>query len=190
MEEIEVKILNIEPKKVIYKIKKLGAKKISQGLVHSKGYDFPRKVLRKKSQYVRVRKINDKIEVVFKGLKKGKYFDINEEIEYLSSNFEKACLIFERLGMKKFADMEKYRVTYKLNNSKIEFDKYPTVPWFIEVESPTEKEVKEIVKLLNFDFNDKKKVTTKLINQVYGDQVHFTNFKEKEEYNQYLHLFD
>ncbi|MBW2997567.1 class IV adenylate cyclase [Candidatus Woesearchaeota archaeon] len=190
MKEIEVKILEIDPEKIVAKLKELGAEKIEQGLVHAKAYDFPDDRLVKKGQYVRVRKIADRIEVVFKNPIEGEHFKINEEIEFTIDDFDAACELFTKLGMKKFADMEKYRVTYKLGNVKIEFDKYAEIPWFMEVEAPTEQEVEKIVTLFGFDIKDEKKVTAKIIKEVYGDHIHFVSFKEKGESPDYDSLFE
>ncbi|MBW2963927.1 class IV adenylate cyclase [Candidatus Woesearchaeota archaeon] len=190
MKEIEVKVLEIDPKDVVAKLKQLGGKKVEQGLVHAKGYDFPDDCLVKKGQYVRVRKIADRIEVVFKNPIKGAEFKMNEEIEFRADDFEAACEVFRRLGMKNFADMQKYRATYLLGNVKVEFDKYAGLPWFFEVEAPTEAEVKETVALLGFDFNDREKVTARIIKEIYGESVHFTSFSEKGESPDYDKLFE
>ncbi|MFH1064625.1 MAG: class IV adenylate cyclase [Candidatus Woesearchaeota archaeon] len=190
MKEIEVKVLEIDPKEIVAKLKELGAKKVEQGLVHAKAFDFPDDRLVKKGQYVRVRKIADRIEVVFKDPIKGEHFKVNEETEFTVDDFDAACLIFEKLGMKLFADMEKYRVTYKIGDVKVELDKYAEIPWFLEVEAPTEEYVEHVVTELGFDFRDPKKVTAKIIKDVYGDKMHFVSFKEKGESPDYDSLFE
>lgn len=189
MKEIEVKILEIDPKEIVAKLKELGAKKIEQGLVHAKAYDYPDNRLVKKGQYVRVRKIADRIEVVFKDSIFQEGVKVNEETEFTVDDFDAACKVFMKLGLKLFANMEKYRATYKLGDVKIEFDKYAGIPWFFEVEASSVEEVKDMVAKLGFDMKDPKKVTDKIIKEVYGEHIQFVSFKEKGESPDYNHLF-
>lgn len=190
MKEIEVKVLEIDPKDVVSRLKALGATKVEQGLVHAKAYDFPGDRLRGNGEYVRVRKIADRIELVFKSPLEGAQFKVHDETEVTVSDFDTTCRIFEKLGMYKFADMEKYRATFLLEDVKVEFDKYAGLPWFFEVEGPDEESVARVVTELGFDFDDRTKVVAKTIRDVYGDHVHFVNFDEKGESPDYDSLFE
>jgi adenylate cyclase, class 2 len=154
MKEIEVKILEIDPEKIVAKLKELGAKKIEQGLAKIKAYDFHDRKLRDADTFIRVREIAGRTEVVYKGPVTDSKIKTREEIEFHTDNFENACKIFERLDMKQFADCEKYRATYKLGDVKIEMDKYPKVPWFFEIEATTEELVIETLHKLGFSMDD------------------------------------
>jgi adenylate cyclase class 2 len=189
MKEIEVKILEIDLKEVLPKIKALGAELAEKGLTHAKAFDFPDDRMVKKGQYVRVRKIAGRIEVVFKNPVPGDGFKINEEIEFTIDDFDAACELFKRLGLKVFADFERYRATYKIGNAKVEFDKYADVPWFLEVEAPTEKEVEKIVNALGFDMHDKR-ITAEIITEHYDKSKHFRSFAERGVSPDYDSLFE
>jgi adenylate cyclase class 2 len=189
MKEIEVKILDIDPKEVVAKLKKLKAKKVEEGLVSVKAYDFPDGRLLKDDSFIRVRRIGDRVEVIFKKENAGR-FKVSEEIEIVMDDFETACTLFERLGMKLFADHEKYRASYKIGAVKIEFDKLPGIPWFFEVEAESEKGVEKAVALLGFDMRDSKKVTGKMIQEIYGIKaISHASFAKKRELPNYAHLF-
>ena len=189
MKEIEVKVLEIDPEEIVPKLKQMGAELTEYGLVHAKAYDHPDGRLVKKGQYVRVRKIADRIEVVFKNPVQGDGFKVNEEIEFTIDDFDAACSVFKAIGLTKFADMEKYRATFKLGNAKIEFDKYADIPWFLEVEAPSEDDVRAILDKLGFSLDDDK-VTDKIITEVYDKKNHFTSFKESDISPDYNSLFE
>ena len=183
--EIEVKILNIDLPKMVEAVKALGAKKIEQGFVKVKAYDQHDDSLREKDSFVRVREIAGRTEVVFKGPITDPDVKTREEIEFHTDNFERPCMLFERMGMKIFADHEKYRATYKFDGAKIEFDKYPEIPWFVEIEAPTREKVQEIIEKLGFSLDDEN-VQGRGFSKVYGKGYSYEKFKESPDYD---HLF-
>lgn len=186
MKEIEVKILEIDPEKIVAKLKELGAKKIEQGLVKVKAYDFHDNRLREADTFVRVREIAGRTEVVYKGPVTDKEVKTREEVEFHTDNFENACKIFERLEMKKFSDCEKYRATFKLGDVKIEFDKYPSIPWFFEIEAPSKEQVIEMLGKLGYSMDDEN-VINRGFHAKYGHDFEYEKFKEKPDYD---HLFE
>ncbi|MBU2560999.1 MAG: CYTH domain-containing protein [Nanoarchaeota archaeon] len=190
MKEIEVKILEIDTKVILTKIKSMGATFVEKGLVSLKAYDFPDDRLVKKGQFIRVRKIAGRVELVFKDPQKGDRIKYCEETQVTVSDFDTTCALFEKIGMKKFAEMEKYRATYKVGEFRIEFDKYAGIPWFVEVEAPSEEALVDFVQKLGFDLDDKETVVAKLIKDVYGEHIHSVNFKEKGELPDYDSLFE
>lgn len=182
MKEIEVKILEIDPEKILARLKELGAEFIEKGLVKVKAYDFHDKRLREADTFIRVREIAGRTEVVFKGAIENTDFKIREEIEFHTDNFEKPCKVFERLGMLLFADYEKYRVSYRIGNSKVEFDKHPNIPWFIEVEGPDTKSVEELVRKLGFSMEDKN-VIGRGFHKEYGHNYSNEKFEKTPDYD-------
>lgn len=183
--------MEINPEDVVPKLKALGATKFEQGLVKVKAYDFPDDRLRKDGSYLRVREIAGRTEVIHKKKIDDTKLKVMEETEIITDDFDTSCEIFVKLGMKKFCDHEKYRASYKLGDVKIEFDKYPGLPWFFEVDSDNEDDVRKTVELLGFDFDDDKKVSGEMIIDIYGvDAVHFTTFKQFNETPAYDKLFE
>src|SRR3989344_5617999 len=66
----------------------------------------------------------------------------------------------ERLMKRKVFDFgqksyqETKREKWTMGNSEITIDTWPWIPTFLEIESPTEEEVKSIAKKLGFDWKD------------------------------------
>ena len=51
---------------------------------------------------------------------------------------------------------KKYRISYKLGDSRIEIENDKQFPIFLEVEAPSLKEIEKTVKLLGFRMSDTK----------------------------------
>jgi adenylate cyclase class 2 len=158
MKEIEVKILEIDPKEIVAKLKELGVKKIEAGHQSAVVFDYPDNKLLKEKSVLRLRTIGNRTELTLKKkIAKGEY-KVMEEIETTVGDSETVVRIFEELGMKS-KKYEKYRATYKLGNTKLEMDRCPSVPWFIEIEAPSEGEVKDAVEKLGFSMSQATSMT-------------------------------
>ncbi|MBW2971968.1 CYTH domain-containing protein [Candidatus Woesearchaeota archaeon] len=190
MKEIEVKILDMDPEKMVAKLKDVGAEKVEAGLVNVTYFDYPDDRLMKAGSFIRVRSFGHRVELVLKHHISSGDHKIMEEIETTVGDYDVAVRLFDSLGMKKFGDHEKYRATYRLGNVRFEMDKHPSVPWLMEVEAPTEAEVEEGVKRLGLDMSQ---TTTKNSGEILREQGitdYFFTFKEKGESPDYDRLFE
>jgi adenylate cyclase class 2 len=154
MQEIEVKILEINPKEVEKKLIKLGAKKKFDGMIRSFTLDYPNRSLKKKKCLLRLRTMGETGFVTFKkGMKESKA-KICEETEITVSDLEKMRIISEELGLAKVDSMEKTRKSYSLGKVHFEIEKYinkhNNVPAFMEIEAPNTKLIYKYAKLLGF----------------------------------------
>jgi adenylate cyclase class 2 len=188
MQEIEVKILEIDPKKVVAKLKELGTKKVEAGMVSVTAFDFPDDRLMKKGSYIRVRTFGHRNELVLKTYEEQKEFRTMDEIETTVGDYNTTLKLFDALGMKVFAKHEKYRATYVIGSMKFELDKYPTMPWFVEVEAPSKEDVEKGVKMLGFDMSRATSRSGAEFFRSYGLGNFFT-FKEKGEKPDYDMIF-
>ncbi|MFA5763308.1 MAG: class IV adenylate cyclase [archaeon] len=150
MKEIEVKVIEINQAEVEKKLVQLGAKKIGEYDIDALNFDTIDKKLSSKFNLLRLRK-KGKNYLTFKGKAEQGFAKIVEELEIEVSDFETTKLILEKLGFLAKKTHPKHRVTYKLNNSLIEIDDYFIIPVFLEIESPNEKELKEIIELFGFE---------------------------------------
>ncbi len=150
MKEIEVKVIEIDQQEVEKKLSSLGAKKIGEYQVESIIFDDSENNLNKKLNLLRLRK-KGKIYLTFKEKAEKGFVKIAEETEVEVSDFEKMKLILEKIGFISSKTQPKKRITYKLKNSLVEIDDYFVLPVFLEVESPTEEELKEILDLFEFE---------------------------------------
>lgn len=164
MDEIEVKILEVNKEEIIKKLESLGAEKHFEGILEALFFDSKEK-LRNSGEVFRLRREGDKIFMTHKkkiDISKAKVMD---ETEVEVSNFDEAKKIIEGLGFKVFRTLKKKRVSYKLGDVKFELDEYldehSFVPLFLEVEASNLDILKENVEKLGFSMENCKPWSTK-----------------------------
>ncbi len=146
MVEIEVKIRIIDIKNIGEKILQLGAKLEKERFYEENTlYDFPSKILYKKRQALRLRKMNKKSFLTFKGPpQKSRKFKIREEYETEVKNEKELRKILKSLGFIPVFNYEKHRTVYRKKSLKISLDE-TSIGNFIELEGKRG----EIVKFAN-----------------------------------------
>lgn len=146
MVEIEVKIRIIDIKNIGEKILQLGAKLEKERFYEENTlYDFPSKILYKKRQALRLRKMNKKSFLTFKGPpQKSRKFKIREEYETEVKNEKQLRKILKSLGFIPVFNYEKHRTVYRKKILKISLDE-TSIGNFIELEGKRG----EIVKFAN-----------------------------------------
>jgi adenylate cyclase class 2 len=146
MVEIEVKIRIDDLKSAREKILELGAKLEKERFSEEDTfYDFTSKTLYKKRQALRLRRINKKSFLTFKGPpQKSRKFKIREEHETEVKNEKQLRKILKSLGFVPIFNYEKHRTIYRKKNLKISLDE-TSAGDFIELEGKRE----EIVKFAN-----------------------------------------
>ena len=170
MEEIEVKILEINKKETVRKLKRLGAKKVSDGDTNAILFDFPNKKLKKAGKLLRLRTSGKKIELTLKKKISKKKTKIMKEHEVDLNDFEIARDILKGIGLKESKIYVKNRTSYKLGKVKFEFDTLPGIPTYLEIEAPTEKIIEKCVKKLGFSMSDTKPWNAKDILKYYKEK--------------------
>ena len=174
MEEIEVKFLDIDPRRMEAKLVRLGAKKVFDRVFKSKVFDYPDLRLNSAAAWIRLRDEGDKIKLAFKqrlGTKGdgGKSNDkgmIEHEVEV--SNFETASNIFLAIGLiQKFYE-EKRRIRYMLDDIELDIDYVPLLNPYLEIEASSWEKIDMAIKLLGLNTSDKKIFSTFQIYQLKG----------------------
>ena len=139
MDEIEIKILEIDRKAIEEKLFSLGAKKTFDGEIYGIFYDYEDNSIRKAKDTMRLRMVGDKAFITYKKFVENERAKIRREYETEVSDFESARLILESLGLKEWMSMKKRRTSYELPGVHFELDKhtdqYSYVPEFLEIES-------------------------------------------------------
>lgn len=170
--EIEVKILDINLDNLKNNLKALNAKKIKNELQNNYIYDFTNKSLINSGGYARIRVVKNlednksKVYMTVKKLVSKEIYKKMNEYESLIESREVGENIFKALGLVIQDTITKTRESYKVKNSLVEIDinEKEFIPFpYIEIESPTEKELEEVVKLLGFTMED---TTTKSIYEI------------------------
>lgn len=157
MMEIERKILEIDRKALIARLKKLKAKKIFEGFIRVKYFDFSDARIHKKKDLLRVREISPRgkklftelVYKIYKGVKSGcKYYD-ECEIEIPGRGFEELSGLLCDLGLKQTMYYEKKRTLFIFGKIKIELDEHPKIPPFVEIEASSPVEINRAIKILD-----------------------------------------
>lgn len=113
-------------------------------------FDLPGARLRAEGRVVRLRQ-DTAARLTYKSASKKKQGVMSrEEIEFVVENFQKAKQFLEALGYQKFFYYEKYRTTYKLNETLIMLDELPYGN-FVEIEGETIESIHQVAQELGLD---------------------------------------
>lgn len=165
MNEIEVKIIDIDCLEIEERIHTLNGKLIKDEFQENYIFSLPKGL--NENGYIRIRKTEDFLDsstkvllcikkVIFQG-----EFREMEEKEFEVSDFEEAFGFLDMLHFEFLRQENKKRKSYLLNNSLIEFDTWDDSVFpkpYIEIEAKNEKDLFDTLSLLNID---KDKITSK-----------------------------
>ena len=162
MQEIEVKILEIDENKIRKKLDSFATKISENILLTTVTFNNLHN-----NAAVRLRKIDNETIFTIKVSVPDKKYKIRKEYETKVSNFEVFKNQLEILGFKQSMLQEKKRTTYKYKNSEIVIDIYPKIPSYTEIEGP-KKEIKEIVKKLGYTMENTTQINVYGLFEKYG----------------------
>lgn len=143
MDEIEVKILEIDVPSVVEKLNSLGAQKTFDGNVEAIFYDNG--TLHPEKKLLRLRKMGEKTFLTYKQKISQKEVKIYDEEEVEVSDFEISKNIFEKLGYHIKKHILKHRASYEIDHVKFEIDNfdgaYSFFPPFMEIEADSKETI-------------------------------------------------
>ncbi len=158
MEETEVKILEVNRKKIEQTLTGLCAEKVFDGDIETLFFDFKDSRIIKAKDVLRVRKEQDKVELTFKKVHADKTAKRADEYTVEVSNLETVRIILENLGLKVTESMQKHRASYTLDRVRFDIDryfgKYGYIPEFMEIEAENADLIQEYASLLGFKKKD------------------------------------
>jgi predicted adenylyl cyclase CyaB len=158
MQETEVKILEVNRKKVEEQLRSFGAEKVFDGEVRTSFFDFKDGAIVKAKNVLRLRKEEDQAELTFKKVSFNKAYKQAEELSVDISSLETMQQILEYLGLHEIENMHKHRVSYKLGNARFDIDryldKYNFIPEFMEIEAENVEAIHELAGKLGFKPQD------------------------------------
>lgn len=76
-----------------------------------------------------------------------------QEIELKVDNFDKAKDFLEEVGLVAFREQEKKRHSFKLGNVIVDIDTWPSIPTYLELEGPSEEDLKKAAQILGLDWS-------------------------------------
>ena len=166
MEEIEVKIIEINPPAIIKILDQLGAQKVFDGEMNSIYFDCQGE-FKKSRKTLRLRQKGDASILTLKIKKDDADAKVHEELETTVGDFETAREIFRGLGFQEVSVGMRRRISYKVKKSLVEIDFYPDIPPSLEVESPSKEELQQIVELLGYTMEQTKRWSGKKLLEHY-----------------------
>ena len=158
MKEIEVKILEVNRQKIEETLARLGAKKIFDGDIQTLFFDFKDGTIIKAKNVLRLRKEQNKTELTYKKVHVTQTAKVAEEYSVEVSNLETMKKILENLGLSIIENMQKHRVSYKLDHARFDIDRYSGdygyIPEFLEIEAENTDLIHKYAALLGFKAKD------------------------------------
>jgi len=160
MKELELKILNINKRKIKEKLNKLQAKLIlKQTLFQEWYFEIPGLTQEEREFYsLRLRTEGKKSFLTAKNQskiqKEDRRYHINKEIEIEILNVQNLKKLLNLLRFNIFRQREKTREIYQLGRVKLAIDQYPKIAPYMEIEGPSKKNIIEIVKKLGYSPKD------------------------------------
>jgi predicted adenylyl cyclase CyaB len=165
MREIEIKIIEIDRKKVEDSLATLEAAKTFDGGVETWFFDFQDDTITRAGNLLRLRKIGDETVLTFKKFVESQSAKVRNEFEVSISDFEAMRLILESIGLVTTWQMEKHRTSYKLKSGvEVDIDKYTGeyshIPELLEIEAKDVETIRLHAKLLGFQPEECRSWTT------------------------------
>lgn len=152
--EIEVRFLEINPQKIIQKVKSLGGEDFGEDTLQELiFYDKDLNWQYKEKKQARIRKTSGGTFMAFKHITKDSASGTTE-LEFKIEDAQKASKFLQALGLVLYRKQERKRHKLKINGVIIDIDYYPKIPPLVELEGPSEKKLKEVAKLLDLDWKN------------------------------------
>lgn len=152
--EIEVKFLNVDFDEVRAKLKELDAH-MEQPMRLMKRALSENADMRKdgRDAFIRLRDQGDKVTLTFKEFKSQSLSGAYEhEVEV--SDFDTMLGILKEMGLPPKTFQESKRETWTIDNIEIVLDEWPWLNPYIEIEGPSEAEVRGMAGRMGFDWAD------------------------------------
>ncbi len=137
MNEIEVKILDIDGAKIRRILEVMGAKKKFSGTIVAHFFHGPN------GKKIRLRKMGDTCYITGKERLKTKGMMHNQEHEVEVSDFATMANILGVAGLEKYGESIKTRESYTFDDITFDIDEYPGIPEYVEVEAQTHEKVEK-----------------------------------------------
>jgi predicted adenylyl cyclase CyaB len=157
MKETEVKILEINRKKIEKTLTALGTVKVFDGELLTLFFDFQDGRIRKERNVLRLRKEPARVELTYKTVRFEETAKVAEEVSVEVSDIDTMTQILQEIGLMVTQEMQKHRTSFKIGDTRFDIDKYEgvfgAIPEFLEIEGSPE-EIKKYTEILGFQEKD------------------------------------
>ncbi len=176
MNEMEVKVLDIDKNEIEKKLREIGATLVKDEFQYNLRFDTEDKMIKKtKNAYLRVRTVTNNITgevnsiLTFKKNISRSEIRINEETETFVSDPEAMISIIENLGFKRSKPGKKQRKSFEYEGILFEIDEWdPTIypKPYLEIEVKCKEDLEKAITLLDLD---RSKITSKPLDELAKD---------------------
>ena len=171
MQEFEGVFLNIDVAALEKKLKALGAEKVGEYHYRRKIFDYPVLSLDKDGAWVRLRDEGEQVTLSFKkriyGDEPGKDDGMIEH-EVVVSDFDTTANILESIGLALKFYMENKRVRWQRDDITYDFDTWPLLDTYLEIEGPSDAAVDRAAEAMGLDVSKKLVCSTTQIYDMHG----------------------
>jgi len=124
-------------------------------------------------KWIRLRKTNDKTTLAVKHILNNKSSSIQDlmETEIEVQSFEETDVLLQQLGFVHKSYQEKKRIVFELDKHEIDFDFWPGIPPFIEIEGTSVDDLKTVLGLLEYSIDDVVSCTADEVYRKYGKNM-------------------
>ena len=173
MQEIEVKILEVDVPALIVRFEQEGAQKTFEGEVCTVHYEPRSKTKNVADLVLRLRKQGDRATVTLKKRLFQEGVKAMEEYEVNIADFAMMGTILQELGFSAGKEVRKRRASYALADVHFDLDTYTGIPTFLEIEAQSAAIVERWVQRLGYTMTDAKPWSTKELFRHYGIKEKF-----------------
>lgn len=158
--EIECRLLEVNPKEFIKKLKEQSATFIGDWIQVRSVYDFNPI---NENSWIRLRTNGVETTLTIKEITSSQ-IDGTKEWEIVVSDFNTTDEILNKLGYHARNKQENRRIRYMLDDVEIDIDFWPQIPAYVEFEGKSEQAIKNVCAKLDIDFNQ---LITLDVNRIY-----------------------
>ena len=181
-QEVEERVLEVNPEEVIAKLEALGAKKVGDWFQKRYIYDFMPK---RENEWIRLRSNGKETTLTYKN-QETQSTNGTRELEVVVSGFEETNELLRIMGYIPRAYQENKRIRYYLEHMEIDIDTWPLIPTYVEIEGGSQEDINRAKELLGITTE---KTTTANTQQLYLEEYgidinQIEELKFEEEDNQ------
>jgi len=171
MQEYEGTWLDVDVASLEQKLEMLGAKKVGEYNYRRKVFDYPDLHLDKEGSWVRLRDEGEKITLTFKKRIYGEGLGKDEgmiEHEVQVSDFDTTANILKSIGLTEKFYLENKRVRWELDGTEFDFDTWPLLNTYLEIEGESDDIVNAAAEKLGLNVGQKLVCSTTQIYEMKG----------------------
>lgn len=153
-QEIEATFLGIDHDALRAQLKALGGTcSQPEFLMRRAVFDYSDQRLDRQAAWVRVRQEYDRVTMCYKQ-RKTSNIDGMYEVEFVVSDYDKACGFLQAIGLEHKARQETKRELWLLDGCQVTLDTWPWIPQYVEIEAPDESSVRAVAQKLGFQWSN------------------------------------